>query len=103
MKAQRYGKIINISSTRAFRQRERRDGAGVHYNASKAGLIGLTRALATELGPHNICVNAIAPGGISPNPDAEGVGSDRALKRAERPEDIVGTAIFLASSESDYV
>ncbi|MPZ14116.1 MAG: SDR family oxidoreductase [Chloroflexi bacterium] len=109
MKQQQYGKVINISSTRAFRQRERpgRSGAGVHYNVSKAGVLGLTRALASELGRYNICVNTIAPGGISLNPGVAGAAgqasTEKALKRPERAEDILGPAIFLAASESDYV
>lgn len=112
MKQQRSGKIINISSTRAFRQHERpgRSGAGVHYNTSKAGILGFTRALAQELGRYNICVNAIAPGGIpatlnrSPTPAAVDLTfADRALQRPEQPEDLVGTAIFLASKDSDYM
>lgn len=112
MKGQRYGKIINISSTRALRQRGSiaASGAGVHYNASKAGLLGLTKALATELGRYNICVNAIAPGATityevdeSMRASMEKLASERAITRTELPEDLVGTAIFLASRESDFM
>src|SRR2546426_10202176 len=58
MRAQRYGKIVNIASHQAFRP-----GFGIaNYAASKAALIGLTRPAAVDLGPSNVNVNAVAPG-----------------------------------------
>lgn len=62
MRAQRYGRIIFISSMAAF------TGGilGPHYSASKAGLIGLTHALAVPLAPHGVAVNAVAPALIEP-------------------------------------
>ncbi len=107
MKRQGGGKIINISSSRFF--------AGTinaaHYNASKGGVIGLTRALAREMGEYNINVNAIAPGStFSEDPTdkaalkfRELAASSRSIKRVQYPEDLVGTAIFLASSDSDFI
>jgi len=82
-----------------------------HYIASKGGLLGLTRALARELGQFNINVNAVAPGStFSDNPTdmaalewrKEAV-LPRALQRVELPEDLVGTIVFLASSDSDFI
>ncbi|HZU05522.1 MAG TPA: 3-oxoacyl-ACP reductase family protein [Chloroflexota bacterium] len=102
------GKIINIASGTVL------DGGGgtrAHYVASKAGVVGLTRTLAWELGKDNICVNTLAPGSTlsEENPTEEvlrfrqsRVGS-RALQRVQLPEDLVGTVIFLASDDSDFI
>ncbi len=107
MKQQQSGKIVNISSGTVF--------AGtanlLHYVTSKAGVIGLTRGLARELGEYNINVNAIAPGLTISMDESNDVRSGlnkqriqaRALKRAEAPEDLVGTAVFLCSSDSDFM
>jgi NAD(P)-dependent dehydrogenase (short-subunit alcohol dehydrogenase family) len=106
MKGQRYGKIINISSNTAWK--------GVpgflHYVTSKAALTGLTRALAREVGEENIAVNTVAPDFI-PDEDmlkSRGSHSDeviaqRAFKRMQVPEDMVGTIVFLASAGSDFI
>jgi len=107
MKANGGGKIINIASVSFFW------GApgNVHYVASKGGIIGLTRVIAREAGEFNINVNCIAPGSTySEDPaDAaaranreESVGK-RSLKRLEYPRDIAGTAVFLASADSDFI
>jgi NAD(P)-dependent dehydrogenase (short-subunit alcohol dehydrogenase family) len=107
MKEQGKGKIVNISSSVPF--------AGVpyflHYTTSKGGVIGLTRALARELGQYNINVNAIAPGltmteaGMSVNPKDrfDKVVEMQSIKRPEQPEDLVGAMLFLASEESDFI
>jgi len=107
MKEQQSGKIVNISSGTVF--------AGtanlLHYVTSKAGVIGLTRGLARELGEYNITVNAIAPGLTISMEESNDVRSGmnqqriqaRSLKRAESPEDLVGTAVFLCSSDSDFM
>jgi NAD(P)-dependent dehydrogenase (short-subunit alcohol dehydrogenase family) len=103
------GKIVNISSGSFFR--------GVpfmlHYVTSKAAVIGLTRALARELGPDNICVNAIAPGYTITEATLEqdeththvGAASieRRAFRRAQRADDVVGSAVFLCGPGSDFV
>ena len=109
MRANGYGKIVNISTSRIF--------AGlpfyVHYDASKGAVFGMTRAMAKELGEHGIRVNAIAPGStMSENVKARTDWRDggpaaklagRSLKRLQEPEDLIGTCIFLASAESDFV
>jgi 3-oxoacyl-[acyl-carrier protein] reductase len=112
MREQQYGKIINISSTRALRQSPSLSGggAGLHYNTSKAGIIGFTRSLAVELGQFNICVNAIAPGATityevdeSMHGGLERLAAQRAIHRSQVPEDLLGTALFLASADSDFM
>lgn len=100
------GKIINISSIWGM------VGASceVHYSATKAAVIGLTKALAKELGPSNIQVNCIAPGVIqtdmmaSFSADEVSVIQDAIpLMRLGTPEDIAGCAVFLASSSADFI
>jgi len=107
MKAQKGGKIINISSTAFF--------LGLpnfaHYVASKGGVIGLTRSLASAMGEYNINVNSIAPGAtFSEDPTDKATFerlqqyvSFRSLKRTEYPDDIAGAVIFLASPDSDFI
>jgi NAD(P)-dependent dehydrogenase (short-subunit alcohol dehydrogenase family) len=107
MRQQGYGKIVNISSVVAYI-----GAAGfAHYVASKAAVIGLTRALARELGSDNITVNAVAPGLVSNeatrqiNVDdyIEQAAQTRSIQRAMAPEDLVGAVLFLSSPESDFV
>jgi 3-oxoacyl-[acyl-carrier protein] reductase len=105
MKAQGYGKIINLASEVFFTG----SNGFAHYVASKGGIIGLTRALAIELGPDNICINCLAPG-FTDTEASRGLAdvskydvSKPPLKRLERPEDLVGAALFLASPESDFI
>lgn len=101
------GKIVMITSNIAdIAQPET-----AHYSSTKGGLNSLTRVLALELSEYNICVNAIAPGEIYVE-SARDFYHDPAnkprfdavpLKRFGYPEDVAGAAIFLASSESDYI
>jgi 3-oxoacyl-[acyl-carrier protein] reductase len=105
------GVIINISSVAAYAAQE---GATV-YCATKAGLEGLTRAMALELSPHNIRVNCIAPGDIRLDtndfdPDElrlSGVSGQYFRKvpmgRRGTPSEIAAAAVFLASEESSYI
>jgi NAD(P)-dependent dehydrogenase (short-subunit alcohol dehydrogenase family) len=108
MKAQHYGRIINISSS-AGRQVSTLGGA--HYTASKAGLLGLTRAAAKELGKFGITVNAVCPGMIDTELTRENA-SDELLTRlaASYPVPRLGTALevadlicFAASEEAGYI
>jgi 3-oxoacyl-[acyl-carrier protein] reductase len=108
MKARGFGRIINFASIAARRGSDR---VGVHYAAAKGGIIGLTKTLALELGPHGITVNAIAPGFIkTPRIAAAdwGNASDEfiaslPLRRAGRPEDIAGVVAMLCSQAGGYV
>ena len=109
MIAQKAGKIVNIASGTVFKGH-----VGItHYVTSKGGIVALTRCLARELGPHNINVNAIAPGltmseGVLANPDMVGAPAQatlgsRAFKREQTPDDLTGSLIYLLSSDSDFV
>jgi len=107
MKRQRSGKIVNTSSATV--------PSGVpgflHYVSSKAAIVGLTRALARELGEWNIRVNTISPDYIPHDPDyharqpemASLIREQRCLKRDATPEDVVGTILYLAGHGSDFV
>lgn len=108
MTAQGSGKIINIASLLSFQ-------GGIRvpsYTAAKSGVAGLTKAMANELAPAGVQVNAIAPGYIATNNTAA-LQADETRNRQimERipagrwgaPEDIAGAAVFLASGASDYV
>ena len=105
MKQQEYGKIVNLCSETAFTGSH----GFVHYVSSKGGVLALTRALAVELGPYNICINAIAPGFTDTEAsrsltDVEQYDTSKTpLKRVGTPEDITGAALFLASPESDFI
>ena len=108
MKARKFGRIVNFSSIAARRGSDR---VGVHYAAAKGGIIGLTKTLALELGPHNVTVNAIAPGFIrTPRIAAAGWGDagdafiqSLPLRRAGKPDDIAGVVAMLCSEAGGYV
>jgi 3-oxoacyl-[acyl-carrier protein] reductase len=107
MKERRYGKIINTSSMTV--------PSGIpgflHYVSSKAAIVGFTRALARELGEWNICVNTITPDYIPHDEEyaarqpqmAALIAQQRAFKRDQLPEDMVGTILYLAGHGSDFV
>ncbi len=102
----RHGRIINIGSVQGS------TGAPghSHYSAAKAGLIGLTKSLAQEVGSRNITVNAISPGYVSTDMTKD-IDEDMnqallkqiPLKRFGKPIDIAKTAIYLASSSGSYI
>jgi len=103
-----WGSIINIVSIEGLRPSK---GIGI-YSVSKAALILLTQALAQELGPDGIRVNALAPGLVRTDLSAalwqapavaEAVAARTPLRRLGEPEDVVGAALFLASSASAYI
>ena len=105
MKA-RYGRIVNMSSVVALRG----NPGQVNYCASKAGLIGMTKSLAKEMGARGITVNAVAPGYISTDmtaalPDAarQAMLSTIPVGRAGNPEDVAAAVAFLASEEAGYI
>jgi len=108
MKNQGSGKIINITSPQFHKGGTIKY---VHYVASKGAVVGLTRAFARELGEFNINVNCIGPGStFSEDPSdttafeaRKKAAERRIIKRVQYPEDLVGTAIFLASSDSDLM
>lgn len=105
MKA-RYGRIINITSIIG-----QTGAAGqANYAASKAGLIGLTKSIAKELGSRNVTCNAVAPGFITTDMTAELADDFRAhveksapAGRLGTPEDIAGAVVFLAEASSSYI
>jgi NAD(P)-dependent dehydrogenase (short-subunit alcohol dehydrogenase family) len=105
MRDQGYGKIVNLSSEVFFTGSH----GFAHYVSSKGGIIGLTRALAVELGPYNICVNCVAPGFTDTEASRSLADlskydtSKTPLNRLEKPEDLTGAALFFASSESDFI
>lgn len=105
------GRVVNIGSVQSFVHM--RTPNSIAYTTSKHGVLGLTRALAAELGKHGVRVNAIGPGLIetplnakvrASDPDLVRIFMDHTpLGRPGKPEDIVGPAIFLASDLSSYV
>ncbi|MET4781546.1 glucose 1-dehydrogenase [Glaciihabitans sp. UYNi722] len=108
MQSKEFGRIINISSTTV----DLVQPGFVHYIASKAGVVGFTRALATELGPYGVTVNAVLPGLTKTasiaaqwegTPVLDQVASMQAIKRIAVPSDIEGTISFLATDDAAWI
>ncbi len=112
MVAQKYGKILNLSSVSALGNRGQ-----ANYSAAKMGLQGFTRTLALELGPFGINVNAIAPGfivtdmtddtarrvGVEPEDFRKAAADATPVRRVGMPTDIAATAAFLCSDEASFI
>lgn len=106
MLKQKYGRIVNVSSLAGVAG----NAGQANYSASKAGLIGLTKALAKEVGSRNITVNAVAPGFIEteligglPNELLERARQAAAIPRIGTPADVAPAIVFLASPEAGYI
>ena len=107
MRRQGRGKIVNVSSMTV----PTAPPGFAHYVASKAAIVGLTRALARELGPDGICVNTLTPDYIAFDRDydnrqpdmAPTLAAQRVFAREQAPEDMVGALLFLVGPGSDFV
>jgi 3-oxoacyl-[acyl-carrier protein] reductase len=112
MRRQRYGRIVNVSSMAGVTAAPR----SAAYSASKAGILGLTRALAMDLGPWGITVNTVCPGLVgtsrgmlnsTPDTDIAAAMAERGkaipVGRAGSPDDIAGAVAFLASEPASYI
>jgi len=114
MVEQRFGRIVNIASIQGFLS----SGGTGAYNAAKGGVIALTKSLAVELAPYDVAVNAIAPGFMrTPMSVIDGVDETTTeefqtwyvrkrhvpMARTGYPEDVAGTAVFLASDYCRYL
>jgi NAD(P)-dependent dehydrogenase (short-subunit alcohol dehydrogenase family) len=109
MRRQGGGRIVNVASAIVAKG----TALLLHYVTSKGAVVAMTRALAREVGPSGITVNAVAPGlilsdTVQANPDITGfqaaaIMQARSLKRDAYPEDVEGAVVFLASDDSAFV
>jgi 3-oxoacyl-[acyl-carrier protein] reductase len=107
MREQGHGKIVNVSSMTV----PTAPPGFAHYIASKAAIVGLTRALARELGPYGVCVNTLTPDYIAFDRDydnrqpemAPALAAQRVFAREQQPDDMVGTLLYLVGPGSDFV
>jgi 3-oxoacyl-[acyl-carrier protein] reductase len=107
MRRRKWGRIINMASGAVALGRPNY----LHYIASKAALIGMSASMARELGPDGITVNAILPGATFTEIERKTVTAEQkqriiamqCIPRAETPEDLIGTALFLASDASAFI
>ena len=108
MKKNKFGRIINISSTAG----QRGEAFYSHYAASKGGIIAFTKSLAVELGEYNITVNSVAPGWVKTDmtrdvfenkSEEEKIMREIPLRKIAVPEDVAGAVIFLASELASHI
>ena len=107
MKGRGWGRVISYGSASVFEGVE----SQAHYVAAKAGIVGLSRCLAIELGGYGITVNVVTPGLTLTKPVLQAIPPEliatqpklRALKRDEQAEDLVGAVFFLASPDADFI
>jgi 3-oxoacyl-[acyl-carrier protein] reductase len=107
MKAAKWGRIINISSSAINIGRS----GYLHYTTSKSALIGMTRSLARELGTFGITANAVLPGATETEVERETVTPERkqqllamrSIPRVQTPDDLIGVVKFLVSEESAFI
>jgi 3-oxoacyl-[acyl-carrier protein] reductase len=108
MKRQRWGRIINISSTAG----QRGEPEYSHYAASKGGMIAFTKSIAVELARYNITVNCVAPGWVDTDMTSHVLGKNARRREIERiiprgrvatPDDIAGAVLFLASDLAHHI
>lgn len=106
LRQQRYGKIVSVSSHQAYKP-----GFGIaNYAASKAALVGLTKAAAVDLGAYNINVNAVAPGFVNtellrtlPSEIIDDAKQESVLGRIADPEDVSNVVVFLCSDDARHI